>query len=77
MNHCDTEPSSDLYNRVRCGFILQGSNLSTWCKENDVHPTNAKACLIGMWGGPKGKELRDRILKAAKIPAALSSQSVA
>jgi len=73
----DVEPSADLYNRVRAGFILQGSNLSAWCKEQGLHPTNAKACLVGMWGGPKGTELRERILRDAKIPPRTDKQGVA
>tara|TARA_R110001583_G_scaffold192056_1_gene358156 strand:- start:203 stop:436 length:234 start_codon:yes stop_codon:yes gene_type:complete len=75
MNKGSAEPSVELYNRVRAGFILQGSNLSSWCKEQGLHPTNAKACLVGMWGGAKGRELRERILRDAKIPQIVEEQS--
>jgi hypothetical protein len=67
MKSHDSEPSADLYNRVRAGFILQGLNLSTWCKKQGIHQSHAKGCLIGMWDGPKGCSLRNRLIEAANI----------
>lgn len=58
-------PSPELYAKVRSAFILRHTNLNSWCKEEGIHQTNAKACLIGLWDGPKGKALRARIIEAS------------
>ncbi|GGK08733.1 hypothetical protein [Luteimonas terricola] len=61
------EPSKDLYLRVRAGFVLQGTTLQTWCRQNGTHSSNAQRALIGSWDGPKARELRSRVIKAAHI----------
>lgn len=58
-------PSPELYVKVRSAFILRYTTFHTWCKEEGIHQTNAKACLIGLWDGPKGKALRARIIEAS------------
>jgi hypothetical protein len=75
MSMPNVQPSVDLYNRVRAAFILRDSNLSSWCKAEGIHQTNAKACLVGMWGGPKGSALRARIIKASGMVIPSSSES--
>jgi hypothetical protein len=60
-------PSLSLHLRVRLGFILQGSTLKAWCRQNGVHSSNARAALVGFWNGPGAKRLRERIVKAARI----------
>lgn len=60
-------PGQELYNRVRAGFILQNTTLGEWCRKNGVLQTNAKACLHGTWGGTKGQELRERLIKISNI----------
>lgn len=60
-------PGQELYNRVRAGFILQNTSLGEWCRNHGVIQSNAKACLHGSWGGPKGNELRKRLIHASKM----------
>lgn len=63
-------PSLDLLLQVRAGFTLQDTSLKRWCRENDVRFSNARDALIGSWNGPKGKALRSKIVRAARVQAA-------
>lgn len=67
MSISEHQPSVNLYNIVRAGFVAQGTTMGKWCRANDVNPTNARACLVGVWDGPKGKNLRDKIIDASRI----------
>ena len=60
-------PGFDLHARVRAGFLLQGTTLTEWCRSNGTHISNARGALLGTWNGPKGKAMRSRIIKAARI----------
>lgn len=60
-------PSRDLYNRVRAGFVSQGSSLSAWCKNQGVKHQNAIHCLTGSWNGPKSQALRVQMMIDAGI----------
>jgi len=60
-------PGQELYNHVRAGFILQNTTLSEWCLKNGMTQTSAKASLHGMSNGPKGKKLRDLLIKESNI----------
>lgn len=60
-------PSRDLYNRVRAGFVMQGSSLTAWCNKHDVKPQNVLHCLVGSWNGPKSQALREQIAIDAGI----------
>lgn len=63
-------PSIDLYRQVRGAFIAQGKTLQGWCKENGTHLSNARSALTGNWDGPKGREMRRRLVKAAGLQVA-------
>lgn len=52
--------------RIRAGFVLQGSSLRDWCLHNDVQPQNAHRALKGQWTGIKASDLVKRIEKATK-----------
>lgn len=67
MNAKEFTPCIQLYNHVRAGFVMQGSALATWCHDRGVRPQHARDCLIGTWNGPKGKALREEIIKASGI----------
>jgi len=67
MNSNQLLPGQELYNRVRAGFILQNTTLGEWCRKNGFPPTNAKACLHGTWGGPRGIKMRERLVKESNI----------
>lgn len=57
----------DLVRAVRSGFVLRGSSLGKWCRENRINPQNARVALLGGWDGPKGRALRERIIRAAGL----------
>lgn len=60
-------PGIDLFLQVRASFVSQGTSLNAWCLANDIHPSNARQCLTGAWNGPKGRQLRKRILAAVGL----------
>ena len=62
-----SSPGLDLYNKVRAAFILQGTTLNAWCLSNGIMRQNAQQALTGSWNGPKGRELREKMLKAANM----------
>ena len=53
--------------RVRAGFILQGSTLKAWCREERVDYGYAHKVVDGKTDGPKAQALRARILAAATL----------
>jgi len=63
-------PSLDLLKQVKIGFIQQDTTLSRWCRENGTHVSNARNALIGTWNGPKGRAMRQRLVKAARVQVA-------
>lgn len=67
MNINEIKAGPDLYVQVRQGFVGQNSSLNRWCLENGIKRQNAMACLKGMWNGPKGTALRERVVIAAGI----------
>jgi hypothetical protein len=62
-------PCPELVRKVRANFVLQGTTLGRWCRENGIPRQNARDTLLGGWDGPKGRELRAKILKAAGLVA--------
>lgn len=66
MRQVAAQPGQDLVVAVRVGFIQQGTTLTSWCNTHGIRIGNARAALIGLWDGPKGKAMRDRIVRASK-----------
>ncbi|MBF0437958.1 MAG: hypothetical protein HQL93_02435 [Magnetococcales bacterium] len=60
-------PGQSLYRQVRGGFVIQGGTLTAWCRQFGINPSNARAALTGAWDGQKGRELREKLIEAAKI----------
>lgn len=56
-----------LLTNVRIGFISNGTSFSRWCIENQINRPNARLCIMGAWDGPKSRQLRERIVKAAGL----------
>lgn len=54
---------SDDYLKVRAGFIAQGISFSRWCRKNGILRENARKAMLGQWKGPKGQEVRRRLLR--------------
>lgn len=69
MNINNLEPNRRLYHTVRAGFVARGTTLTAWCRQHEVNPTNARATLIGVWDGPKGRALRAELIEASCINA--------
>lgn len=67
MNVNTLIPSRELYNQVRAAFILNNSSLGTWCTANNIKQQNVMACLVGTWNGPKGVELRNRLIEGSEL----------
>jgi hypothetical protein len=56
--------------RVKAGFVLKGTSLHAWCRDNDVSPSYAHAVLTGATNGPAAQALRQRLLNASLSQAA-------
>lgn len=75
MNRNDISPGPQLYIQVRAAFVAQGTTLGAWCRERGIAHQNAKSALVGAWNGPKGREVRRKLIEASgvarpsKIPA--------
>ena len=64
-----SSPLPDVLQAVRAGFIYQGTNLSRWCRENNVSKAYAWPVLQGRQRvlGAKGVALRRRIIEASCV----------
>ncbi|KAB2927397.1 MAG: hypothetical protein F9K25_14305 [Candidatus Contendobacter sp.] len=58
---------NDDYLKVRAGFIAQGISFNRWCRQNGVLRENARKAMLGQWAGPKGREVRQRLLREAGV----------
>lgn len=67
MNINEIEAGPELVRQVRAGFILQKTTLTEWCRDKGVKRQNAMSCLVGLWDGPKGKQLRSQIVISAGL----------
>lgn len=66
------EPSTDLMNLIRSGFILKGKTMAGWCRENAICPVTARYAVVGKRNGPKAQALRARLIKASNAIKLLS-----
>ena len=71
MDINDYHPSPDLYMKVRAGFVAHGFTFHGWCRKHGINPTNARAALVGVWDGKKGRALRARIIEDSGLKACL------
>lgn len=60
-------PGLELVRLVRAGFVLQGTTLGRWCRENGIALQNARNALLGGWNGSKGQAMRARLIAAARL----------
>lgn len=63
-------PGKDLHQEIRAGFVRQGTTLTAWCKKNDLRLSNVRDAIMGGWDGPKGREIRAKVAKAAGVKVA-------
>ena len=55
------------YQSVRAGFILKGTTLTNWCRQNGSHIQNVRDAFFGRWKGPGATELIERVTRAAGV----------
>lgn len=60
-------PGPDLVRRVRAGFVMKGTTMHRWCREQGIAVQNVRQTLTGAWNGPKGRKLRALVIKAAGV----------
>ena len=41
-----------LVQQVRAGFILRGTTMSAWARQNGLDPSTVRQALYGTWYGP-------------------------
>lgn len=61
------QPGPELVRTVRAGFVLKGSTLGRWCRENGLYLQHIRLALLGGWDGPKGRAARARVVAAAGL----------
>lgn len=57
--------SSELVRQVRAGFVRQGTSLTAFCRRHAMDPANVRKALQGDWDGPKGRQVRKLVIRAA------------
>lgn len=62
-------PGPELVRKVRAAFVMSGTTLGRWCRDQDLKDQNVRLALLGGWNGPKGQAMRDRVLNAAGLSA--------
>lgn len=70
MQPATVTEAKQLLVRIRASFVLQGTTLTAWCKDNKVHPQAVRQALYGAWAGPKATALVKRVIKASGVRAA-------
>jgi hypothetical protein len=53
--------------QVRAAFILRGTTFTAWCREQAIEPSLVRQAIYGTWAGPKGRAVKARVLRAAKV----------
>lgn len=62
--------TDQLLKDVRAAFTRQGSSLNAWCHQHGVQRSYAHRALVGATNGPAARELRKRLVEAARTIAA-------
>jgi len=63
------QPSQELVQEVRAGFIKQGTSLAAYCRENGIEGKTVHRLLNGRWDGRKAREIRAQLIEAANVNA--------
>lgn len=61
------EPGPLLWQAIKAAFLLKGTTVNGWSKDNDVCSSHVRAAVIGVWNGPKGIALRNRVIQEAGL----------
>lgn len=74
MAHATTPHAHDpkkLMARIRAGFVLQDTSLTKWANDNGTDPSAIRQAIYGTWSGPKGRAMREKVIRAAGIREAV------
>ena len=71
-NTKDIEKGQELYDAVKAGFILRGTTLATWCRNNGMLAANARQALMGSWAGPAAHRLVSKMVAASQADQLLT-----
>ena len=52
-----SEPNVQKNNAIRAAFVARGTSFHKWCRQNSIDPHNARKAVLGIWSGPKAKEI--------------------
>jgi len=61
------QPSQELLNQVKAGFVRQGTTLAAYCRDNNIDGGNVYRLLRGDWNGKKAKAIRSQLITASRI----------
>lgn len=75
MSYKIKQTEGDLYQAVRAAFMLKGTSLAQWCKENNVLLETARQTLAGLRRNSEAIELRQRLMRAAGVEAVKSERA--
>ena len=65
-----TPGSPALLRSVRAGFVMQGSTIARWCKDNGITRSYAYRALRGDTNGAGAADLRGKLVRASQRRAA-------
>ena len=59
------QPGTILHEVIVGALRANGSNFDAWCAENKVNRTTARLATFGQSGGPRGKQLLEKMIADA------------
>ena len=70
-------PGLELLQRCQAGFLLQGTTLNRWARQNGMEPMFLRHAITGSSNGPKSQRMRAKAVAAAKLEQLATSQEAA
>ncbi|WP_162497404.1 hypothetical protein [Roseovarius dicentrarchi] len=61
------ESRKALYDSARAAFVMRGTSITEWSRDNGTRIQNVRAAFLGEWTGPKADALRLTVLDAAGL----------
>ena len=65
----EIEPGLRLYRTVRSRLVERDITLASIAQELGISPRNIRPAVTGEWNGPRGKAVRELVLKRAGLLA--------
>ena len=67
MKPTPTDARTQLIREIRAGFILRGTTLAAWSREQGMDASLVRQAIYGTWAGPKGRAVKANVLRAAGV----------